>query len=55
MHYTLLEDEGEHIFGYYLHHQPTTPDDSLELLAEDYQKTKEFYLLEFNEPLKLLI
>jgi hypothetical protein len=42
-----------HIFGYYLHHEPTSPTDDLESLAANYFKTKERYTAEFNEPLVL--
>lgn len=42
-----------HIFGRYLHHAPAMPHDNLQELADNYQKTKDYYLQEFNEPLHL--
>lgn len=41
------------IYGYYLHHEPATPNDHPESLVSLYQKTKEYYFQEFNEPLSL--
>ena len=43
------------IFGHYLHHEPAMPEDNPEELIRNYQKTKQYYLEEFNEPLKLLL
>lgn len=42
------------IFGHYLHHEPTSPDEDPEELVRNYQKTKQFYLEEFKKPLKLI-
>lgn len=42
------------IFGHYLHHDPASPDENPEHLAINYQKTKQFYLEEYKQPLKLL-
>lgn len=40
------------IFGYYLHHKPTSPTDQPEKLVANYLKTKQLYLAEFNMPLE---
>ncbi len=42
------------IFGHYLHHHPASPDDNPEDLLDHYQKTKEYYLAEFKEPLCII-
>ena len=42
------------IFGYYLHHDPLSPDEDKDKLVEDYLKTKQLYLTEFNRPLGLI-
>lgn len=41
------------IYGYYLHHEPAVPGENPEILVSLYQKTKKYYLQEFNEPLTL--
>jgi hypothetical protein len=41
------------IFGHYLHHQPTTPDENPHKLVDDFQRTKQLYFAEFKQPLVL--
>lgn len=41
------------IFGFYLHHDPTLPEDDQERLVSGYLKTKQFYLEEFGQPLEV--
>lgn len=43
-----------HIFGRYLHHSPALPGDDLQSLVSEFQKTKDYYSKEFNQPLTLL-
>lgn len=42
------------IFGHYLHHHPAAPQDDLSQLAKAFLRTKEFYQIEFGEPLTLI-
>ncbi len=42
------------IFGFYLHHQPLLPNEDTQQLRDDFLKTKQLYLEEFNQPLTLL-
>ncbi len=42
------------IFGHYLHHEPAAPDGDNQGLADAYLQTKEYYLLEFKQPLGLI-
>lgn len=42
------------IFGHYLHHAPSSPNDDLQELVNQYQKTKDYYFQEFNVPLQLI-
>lgn len=42
------------IFGFYLHHQPLLPSEDTTRLREDFLKTKQLFLEEFNQPLTLL-
>ena len=45
----------QQIFGHYLHHQPAKPGENDGELADHYARTKELYLLEFKQPLSLII
>jgi len=46
--------DSQAIFGYYLHHDPASPDDNPEMLVKGYLKTKQYYLDEFKEPLEIV-
>lgn len=48
-------EDCQHIFGHYLHHVPTAPDENPGDLIDGFLRTKELYLKEFNEPLTLLL
>ena len=39
------------IFGFYLHHVPSSPEDNVNTLTSNYQKTKEYYFEAFGESL----
>lgn len=43
------------IFGHYLHHEPASPNENPNKLVQDYIKTKQYYLNEFNQPLELIL
>lgn len=43
-----------HIFGHYLHHSPSSPEDNPQELASQFLKTKELYFKEFNQTLDLI-
>jgi hypothetical protein len=43
------------IFGHYLHHEPALPHEGAEKLLEDFLRTKQFYLEEFNQPLDVMV
>jgi len=42
------------IFGRYQHHEPAAPGEDKGQLIQEYLKTKQYYLQEFNEPLVLI-
>ena len=44
------------LFGRYMHHEPSDPDDAQEIarLSPHFQRTKELYLQAFAEPLQVL-
>lgn len=44
----------QHIFGAYLHHEPSSPDEDPQALIRAFTHTKALYLSEFNQPLILL-
>lgn len=41
------------IFGHYLHHEPADRDENPTILIAQYEKTKQLYLEEFKQPLRL--
>ena len=41
-----------HIFGYYLHHEPSSPVDDTNKLINGYLKTQQYHLEKFHYPLK---
>ena len=43
-----------YIFGTYLHHAPSSPDEDPQALIAAFANTKALYLTEFNQPLVLL-
>jgi hypothetical protein len=43
----------EQIFGHYLHHEPASPSEELQVLVDQFLQTKQFYLEEFGEPLMI--
>ncbi|MBV9575511.1 MAG: hypothetical protein JO149_02680 [Gammaproteobacteria bacterium] len=45
----------EQIFGHYLHHQPASPMEDKEKLAQDFLRTKALYCEEFKEPLTVML
>lgn len=47
-------EDCQSIFGYYLHHMPASPKEEMVQLAEDFLRTKQYYLAEFGEPLTLI-
>jgi hypothetical protein len=38
----------EQIFGHYMHHEPASPSDNPQQLVDDFLRTKQLYLEEFN-------
>jgi hypothetical protein len=47
-------DDCLQLFGYYLHHEPSTPSDDPNVLIEQFLITKELYLSEFSQALTLI-
>lgn len=44
----------EYIFGRYMHHHPTSPDEDVQTLVNQFHITKQLYLEEFKQPLVLV-